>query len=137
MPWLTSCSGDTILPPPRAGRPCLRLSNTKKNLGLPSDTDCHSPKCKKDPPRASSILCRSEDPAPASRLWQRARRTVPPKPADRSTAPATDRPIAPGIQDAAEPIPERTGPGIAQWHLWCGVLASCSRSKCGLSGGFR
>ena len=31
------------------------------------------------------------------------------------------------------PHPERTGPGIAQCHLWCGVLASCSRSKCGLS----
>ena len=35
-PWLTSCSGDTILPPPRAGRPCLRLSNTKKILGYPA-----------------------------------------------------------------------------------------------------
>ena len=46
-PWLTSCSGDAILPPPRAGRPCLRLSNTKKNLGLPSDTECHSQRCKK------------------------------------------------------------------------------------------
>ena len=35
-PWLSSCSGDTILPPPRAGRPCLRLSNTKKILGYPA-----------------------------------------------------------------------------------------------------
>ena len=34
--WLTSCSGDTILPPPRAGRPCLRQSNTKKILGYPA-----------------------------------------------------------------------------------------------------
>ena len=39
--------GDTILPLPRAGRPCLRLSHTKKNLGSPSDTDCHIQRCKK------------------------------------------------------------------------------------------
>ena len=129
---LKSAVVDIVLGCPRAGRPCLRLSITK-NLVLPSDTDCHSHKCKKNaawaspsrasvsppllPPRASSILCRSEDPALASRLWQRARRTVPPKPAESSAAPATERPIAPEIPHAAAPIPESTGPSIAQWHL--------------------
>ena len=73
---LTSCSGDKILPLPRVGRPCLRLSCTKNIEGYPATrTATRKSAMKKDaawaspselvspsllPPRAASTL---EDPA--------------------------------------------------------------------------